>query len=651
MLRSMRQTVALSFVPFLLVACGPEDSDPGNEGCSGSLSYWEDADGDGYGSPATFASACEIPPGAVQNADDCDDTSDEVHPGVDDECNGIDDNCDGDIDSDAPVWYPDSDGDSFGAASGAITACERPDGYTTNHDDCDDHAVGIHPGAIEVCNGMDDDCEGGVDETADTDEDGHESQLCGGDDCDDLDADVHPGAHDTCADGIDNDCENGDALCGSFAGEVDLEDSDAKIVSEGGNEEVGRLLDIGDVNADGVPDVFAAAEYMNNHGGGYILYGPLSGDHVATEVGYVLNAGSGDSYTGRSIAVGDIDGDGFDDLGLGAPYSAEVFVQLGPVTEDIDLSEASIHARGNGEYLFGHGHDLADMNDDGQDDLVIGSYCDSSHGHSNAGAVFINYGPLGEGDIEPTDDYDAVLYGFQNTQYAGRIVRVGGDFNGDGAQDMMIQAFGYSGGAPSAGAAFVVFGPVVDEETDLEDSNAILMGESPSSWAAHSISHGDIDNDGVTDALVGAPYSNIDISGSGSGYVVLGPVTGEVDLGESDVIVRGSSSNAYAGNCMSAGDVNKDSYDDLLVGAPGDRTGGTNAGAAYFYYGPLEGTVDGDDADALFYGESSQDQAGMGLFLTDLDLDGGADLLISSPYDSTSGSQGGAVYVVYGSEE
>jgi hypothetical protein len=645
----MRGILGLSVVSFL-VACGPDDSGPGTEGCSGGRSYWEDADGDGYGAPATFGSACELPPGAVENGDDCDDASPDVHPGVDDECNGVDDDCDGDVDSGAPVWYPDADEDGFGAASGALTSCERPDGYIANSDDCDDQDAAVHPGGTEVCNGVDDDCEGGTDEDADFDGDGHDSQACGGDDCDDGNGDVYPGAHDTCADGLDNDCENGDSLCGSFAGEVDLETADAKILAEGGNEEVGRLLDIGDVNADGIPDVFAAAEYMNNHGGGYILYGPLSGEHDATEVGYVLEAGPGDSYTGRSIAVGDLDGDGTDDVGLGAPYSAEVFVQFGPVTEDIDLDAASVHAEAPGESLFGHGHDIADMNDDGWDDLVIGSYQDSSHGHSSAGAIFINYGPLAEGEIEPADDHDAVLYGFENTQYAGRIVRVGGDFNGDGVQDMMIQAFGYTLGAPNAGAAFVVFGPVL-EDGSLEDSNAILAGESPNSWSAHSISHGDIDNDGVTDALVGAPYSNIGISGSGSGYVVLGPVTGVVDLGDSDVIVRGSSSNAMAGNCMSAGDVNKDSYDDLLVGAPGDSTGGSSAGAAYFFYGPLEGTVEGDDSDALFYGEDNQDQAGMGLFLTDLDLDGGADLLISSPYENTAGSMGGAVYVIYGGDD
>ena len=651
MLAPMRPIVGPLVVSCLLVACG-EDPDPGDGGCSGSLSYWEDADGDGFGSPATFGSGCELPPGAVENGDDCDDAAAAVHPDAEDVCNGIDDDCDGDIDSNAPVWYPDADEDGFGAAGGAITECQRPDGYTTNNEDCDDHNAAVHPKGHEVCNGLDDDCEGGVDEDADSDGDGYRSQICGGDDCDDLDGEVYPGAHDTCADGIDNDCENGDSLCGSFAGETNLAGSDAKIVSEGHTEEVGRLLDIGDVNGDGTPDVFAAAELMNGHGGGYILYGPLSGEHVATDegVGYKLDAGGGDSYTGRSISVGDLNGDGFDDLGLGAPYSAEVFVQFGPVDETIDLGDASIHAAAPGESLFGHGQDIGDMNDDGWDDLVIGSYCNNDAGHSNGGAIFINYGPLSAGDYEPREDHDVALYGFEDTQYAGRIVRVGGDFNGDGVQDMMLQAFGYSGGAPNAGAAFVVFGPV-DDDVDLEDSNAILAGESAWSWSAHSITHGDLDNDGVTDAFVGAPYSNIGASGAGAGYVVLGPVTGVVDLGDSDIIVRGSSSSAMAGNCMSSGDVNKDSYDDLLVGAPGDSTGGSQAGAAYFFYGPLEGTLEGDDADALFYGESNGDQAGMGLFLTDLDFDGGADLLISSPYDETSGSQGGAVYVVYGSDE
>src|SRR6185436_14349117 len=116
---------------------------------------------------------------------------------------------------------------------------------------------------------------------------------------------------------------------------------------------------------------------------------------------------------------------------------------------------------------------------------------------------------------------------------------------------------------------------------------------------------------------------------AGSAYVVLGLVTGVVDLGDSDVIVRGSSM-AMAGTSISAGDVDRDTDDDLVVGAPGDSGGGKQAGATYFYYAPLAGTVDTDDADATFLGENDQDQSGMGVLLDDVDLDGAADLLIGS---------------------
>src|SRR5213075_1734548 len=158
------------------------------------------------------------------------------------------------------------------------------------------------------------------------------------------------------------------------------------------------------------------------------------------DVGYALNGGPGDSYTGRSIAVGDINGDGFDDVGLGAPYSSEVFVEFGPVTADVDLADASLHATSS-EGLFGHGHDIADVNEDGQDDLLIGAYEDGTGGYQ-AGAVFVTYGPLSEGEIKPVDTYDAALWGFESNLWAGRIVRVGGDFNGDGVQDTMLQGFG-----------------------------------------------------------------------------------------------------------------------------------------------------------------------------------------------------------------
>jgi hypothetical protein len=544
-----------------------------------------------------------------------------------------------------PVWY-DRDGDGYGAALSRRSACDVPANAVENDDECDDYSSDVHPGVEEACNGIDDDCNGVADEDFDDDGDGYVTSACGGgDDCNDNDGAVHPGASDTCDDGVDNDCENGDALCGSFEGEVDLARAHAKVHSEGKNEELGRVVEVGDFDADGTPDVLAAAQYLHGVGGGYVLYGPFSGSHSALDVGSVLEAGSSDTWAGRSIAVGDLDGDGIDDVGIGAPYSEKVYVEFGPVTGSVELVDASLHASAPGEALFGHGFDIADTNGDAQDDLVIGSYEDSTLA-VEAGAVFIVQGPLPAGAYRPAKEHDVALWGYEANQQAGRIVRVGGDFDGDGVHDTMLQAFGYSGGAPSGGAAFVVCGPI-DGDRDLHDSDAILAGEAPDSWAGHSMSYGDINNDGVTDALVGAPFVDLALRDAGSGYVVLGPIEGVVDLADSDGIIRGTTEYEKAGNSMSAGDVDEDGFDDLLVGAPGIATAGTMSGAAYFYFGPLEGTVEGHDSDGVFMGEKQSDLAGAAVLLSDIDHHRGADLLVSAPNDATSGTGGGAVYVVY----
>jgi hypothetical protein len=145
----------------------------------------QDLDGDGY-----LSRDCE-------GGRDCDDADPLVHPGAAETCNGVDDDCDG-------VLWEDEDGDGHMSAE----RCAEQGG-----DDCDDGDERVHPGADEVCNGRDENCSGGTDDEADTDGDGHVEEGCpsspGGDDCDDEDASTHPGAVETC-DGEDDDC---DELC------------------------------------------------------------------------------------------------------------------------------------------------------------------------------------------------------------------------------------------------------------------------------------------------------------------------------------------------------------------------------------------------------------------------------------------------------
>ncbi len=131
--------------------------------------FYADADEDGWGVLAEASEAdCDDPPaGVVDEPGDCDDTDAAVHPEAAERCNAVDDDCDGAIDDDpldAPVGYPDVDGDGFGAAGGAVTACELPVGLVELGGDCDDADAAVHPGVEDLdCDNVDDDCDGAVD--------------------------------------------------------------------------------------------------------------------------------------------------------------------------------------------------------------------------------------------------------------------------------------------------------------------------------------------------------------------------------------------------------------------------------------------------------------------------------------------------------
>ncbi|WP_425639173.1 HYR domain-containing protein [Algoriphagus yeomjeoni] len=212
-----------------------EFCDGKDNNCDGTIdegvqtAFYVDVDGDGFGDKnATPVFACSVPEGFVTDNSDCDDLDDTVYPGAPELCDGKDNNCDGIVDEDVQTaFYVDADEDGFGDRNAdPIFACAAPEGYVTDNTDCEDTDDTVYPGAVEFCDGKDNNCDGTIDEgvqTAfyvDADGDGFgdknatpvfacsvpEGFVTDNSDCDDLDDTVYPGAVEFC-DGKDNNCD------------------------------------------------------------------------------------------------------------------------------------------------------------------------------------------------------------------------------------------------------------------------------------------------------------------------------------------------------------------------------------------------------------------------------------------------------------
>ncbi len=193
--------------------------------------WYSDADGDGYGNAADTLAACSVPPGYVANNLDCDDANALINPDMPELCNGIDDNCSGTADDGIPyyTYFLDADEDGYGDATNSVTLCDTilPIGYVLDNTDCDDTNALINPAMSEICNGVDDNCNGVADDGIpyytyylDADGDGYgdaassqyiceasapENYVVNSLDCDDSNADINPAASEICND-LDDNC-------------------------------------------------------------------------------------------------------------------------------------------------------------------------------------------------------------------------------------------------------------------------------------------------------------------------------------------------------------------------------------------------------------------------------------------------------------
>ena len=490
----------------------------------------------------------------------------------------------------------------------------------------------------------------------------------------------------------------------------------------------------GDVNGDGSPDIILGSAFADPGspargaaGQGYIVFGGSgvgTGGSVDLSTlngtnGYILNGIDSNDKSGKRVSgAGDINGDGFADIIIGADRAApnglsqagESYVVFGgPGLATLDgldgTTDGTIELSNlNGTTSFTiNGADSSDragisvsaagdFNGDGIDDLIVGAYSNTpgaSATTSNAGASYVIFGRdvAVEGnfaaslDLTSLNGFNGVrLDGIDSNDKSGISVSGAGDVNGDGTTDLIIGAYSADPNPTDAGESYVIFGSSTFTSStlpqvflgSLEGSTGFTVngidGNDESGTAVSGA--GDVNGDGFDDFLIGARRADQPSnSDAGESYIVFGSASvganGSINLSDLDgtngFVLNGIDAGDFSGGAVAAaGDVNGDGFADFIIGAQngdGANNGVNGAGESYLVFGSANvgssGSINlsglsGSDG-VLLLGILGGDTSGRWVDGGgDVNGDGLADLLIGADGADPNDSSSGEAYVVFG---
>ncbi|MGJ5630251.1 hypothetical protein [Nostoc sp. CALU 1950] len=460
---------------------------------------------------------------------------------------------------------------------------------------------------------------------------------------------------------------------------IDIYDSSGSSVSSAG-----------EINGDGFDDLIIGAPLADPNGQSgagesYVVFGSNSGFNAQLNLstldgsnGFVINGIAESDISGASVSsAGDINGDGFDDLIIGARNASpngqlnagESYVVFGSNSGfDAQLNLSSldgsngfvINGIAQSDYSGGSVSSIGDINGDGFDDLIIGARNADPNGQSGAGSSYVVFGSNSGFDaqfnLSSLDGSNGfVINGINAFDNSGRSVSSAGDINGDGFDDLIIGAPNADpNGQSGAGSSYVVFGSNSGFDaqinlSSLDGSNGFVVnGIAVYDNSGYSVSSaGDVNGDGFDDLIIGARYAYPNGQyNAGESYVVFGSSSGfaaNLNLssldGSDGFVINGIAGDISGSSVSSAGDINGDGFDDLIIGARNASPNGQfRAGTSYVVFGRSSSfgaefnlsSLDGSDG-FVINGINASDSSGSSVSSAgDINGDGFDDLIIGA---------------------